>query len=1212
MSPLVVTPLPNQLIKQLQTSTNKTNDTLLEILSIVRTLKVQTATATTTNTKSSSSSLASITRGLYTKNNKLLTLINNQLINLESIEQNDQLQSFKNFLNQVIIWYNEEDVYLLYQKYSTLISLVLVDSLDKIKSKISAKLMEPVQNTDNLISFIKQCATYIRNPFILEKLNTISHQLELINTNFANNNKDKQLSSIQFDKVRSFNASSSSTKLKGNDLVSSYFSINQIVHRTCNAQITLNKEPVELVLLDLIGNGKDNTTNNENYNALAILKIEKIMARNTNINSTRYLLYPPFRVNELSISHSDNYIHLKSINFLSLNAETGMMRLDFENSQLCNTWAYYLSHICPLEINKTLDKNKQFLLSSSSDEAINSKLAITRGNGKNNENGEEKRRGQGHENENEIGNEYQMSGLGINLVSDLEHKKLLSSEETIVLQTPVRSTFKELISSPSISPKKPPTAQKPQNQVLLEENVNGKIKASKSHIKNNAEDSLRSQYRQSLDLIRKTISDYPTPCVPYEEETNENKMNALNAQEGKGDGEGEERNEEDEVDIIEDDGVEEKEEDDERLFHIVNRRKLSDDLTGSRPVSYQAEVVKCEVSPESHQSITSAPDSIKENEIKVPNLLIPATTYKGRFADSVPDLSLKKPNTKKIFELSNGSAIDIAHFGQSHTPEFVRPGLPSFQSTESHMKLKQKPRKRSIFSIFKKGDAGSAPTSISASIPAATTTTINTTTTTSSSSSAFLTELTPREELEGIEDGAQTETRVESQNTKEYSTDASGDVSSTQIEKTSKENDESMTRSNSDLVSSATRQERVSKLPGPFALPSSTSMQFFKPHLNGSAISIQQNSGTNGNVNGTINANGIGAGASLSPEKALEIPQDLKDEINLESTEDFYISQSSPRSMKISKWKAKYGKWEMLTTAESIFVKIVLDINTHKCWFIVFKEEFDQNENETIDVPVLLLDLNSSFTKARSSSALDMQLTSINSITGERMLIMIRCTSGSLINEMLSNLEAALVKTTKPTRAFGSLHNLLQASLQGSHGLTSNNTLSSSIMDRNPSKSSTFTSLSSINSSCAGKTLLQKHTINTYEVYNSCVMNNPSSTRHRELETTIRLQKQLNSFSDINNPSSWKILSMCDLSIDKVNDPLTHVVHYHIQLSSNEDIESDEKQPSQYSWLISDENKSQIVLKIGRAGLLVKVSEDEIYMLECKGKKEFKRLYEIF
>ena len=45
--------------------------------------------------------------------------------------------------------------------------------------------------------------------------------------------------------------------------------------------------------------------------------------------------------------------------------------------------------------------------------------------------------------------------------------------------------------------------------------------------------------------------------------------------------------------------------------------------------------------------------------------------------------------------------------------------------------------------------------------------------------------------------------------------------------------------------------------------------------------------------------------------------------------------------------------------------------------------------------------------------------------------------------------------------------------------------------------------------------------------------------------------------------------------------------------------------------------KFQVLEKIGKAGLLVKHnsngnSNGEIYMIECRGKKEFKTLYEIF
>ena len=96
------------------------------------------------------------------------------------------------------------------------------------------------------------------------------------------------------------------------ELVSSYFTIDQIIDRTADAKLYLgdNNKPIELMLLDLAGTGI--------YNSLAILSIDyndDDDDADVNVEISRSLMYPPFRINELSLLNTSNSIILKSIDF---------------------------------------------------------------------------------------------------------------------------------------------------------------------------------------------------------------------------------------------------------------------------------------------------------------------------------------------------------------------------------------------------------------------------------------------------------------------------------------------------------------------------------------------------------------------------------------------------------------------------------------------------------------------------------------------------------------------------------------------------------------------------------------------------------------------------------------------------------------------------------------------------------------------------------
>ena len=152
------------------------------------------------------------------------------------------------------------------------------------------------------------------------------------------------------------------------------------------------------------------------------------------------------------------------------------------------------------------------------------------------------------------------------------------------------------------------------------------------------------------------------------------------------------------------------------------------------------------------------------------------------------------------------------------------------------------------------------------------------------------------------------------------------------------------------------------------------------------------------------------------------------------------------------------------------------------------------------------------------------------------------------------------------------------------------------------------------------------------EIYNANIINNPHTIHINKInQMQIRLQKlQPNKEVDdddhddhddddyqrlmmIYNPSSWKILSMYKLNVDQLIDDLTQRTFYYFKLINDEQQQQQEveKVEDEFRWLISDEMKFQVLEKIGKAGLLVKHnsnsnSNGEIYMIECRGKKNLK------
>lgn len=1088
------------LVARLLESENTENNNLIDILGNIK------------PSISKRSSLTAIIRGLFTKNKKLLSLLNNITIELAKTQGNS-IQLFKNFVNDFIIWLDNDGL-LLFEKYLAQISDQENASL--VASSHIFCFGTPILNCANYVEFIDGSIPVLRNPFIVEKLTILKTKLAGLINNYNNFLEVKYMNNISFNDVRLFgevakssnsahrayasNASRSFTK------VSSFFKTDQIVERTRNDEFFIvngedNLTPIELVLLNLSGTS---------YNSLALLTLPR------NHDLPRSLMYPPFRVNELSIVYikSENKVLLKSIDFSSKN-NTNMVTITSSNSNSLYNWYKKLESIFPLE---------------ESDSPVSQYFLINSGN---------------------ESQEANMSGLGINVLSDKQHKQhntdepLDSTKPDKQLYPIAQSNTPSLIFTIQNSFPEPPhirssrqnsssantsTSDLPQ-PITPPFAVNRRKLSNSSNCSSinsfDSSEALRSQYDRSLNLINETLS---------------NSSSKLYGKDGEL--------------IVGESG--------NQFIKSIKRNIINPNENAftfdsqNRPISSQAEI----------DFVQSTPDPILIPNEPIDNTspCLPESYHyqsKPKFS-SVPDLSKNEPKNK-LYHLSSGSAVDISNFGKKHNPSFnvvhglsSMPNLGNYENESSEDRLKQK--RKSIFNIFKKP---SKVESIS---------------------------LDGSEKLDGkieeqLENVQPKETEFStSSNHKGLSLDTSGPVVSDAL--LSGASDKSFT------------QNRSSILPSPFALPSSTSMYFFKPYKNGSSSTI----------NGQ--AQDQPAQANEETDEAISIPQNLKDIINGDSTIDFYISPCSPKSMKISKWKQKYGKWEMFTLNENLFLKLVINYDLNKSWLIIFKEEYDQEYDEIIDKPILLLDINSKLTSIRQSSALDIQVNATNAIDSEKLLIMIRCNNGNLSNAINSNLSNILGVLN-----LNGKHN--NGTMPKSKFTTSSASISSSIMDSKdkPSTSSTLTSLnSSLNngpkkeaSHAQLPTFQLSNSLKSAEITIANVLNNPENSRLILLnQMTVRVQRQLESYAKIHNPSSWKILSMYSLNIFMISDNFTNKNYYSLELICNDEGSDN------YHWLICEDDKFNRIERIGKAGLLIRASEDDIFMIECKGRKEFKVLFEVF
>ncbi len=357
---------------------------------------------------------------------------------------------------------------------------------------------------------------------------------------------------------------------------------------------------------------------------------------------------------------------------------------------------------------------------------------------------------------------------------------------------------------------------------------------------------------------------------------------------------------------------------------------------------------------------------------------------------------------------------------------------------------------------------------------------------------------------------------------------------------------------------STTSPSAAAALPSPFELPSSTSRHFFSASVD---------------------------------EADLSVPQPLKDLIN--ASVDFYLSPSVARTLIVSKWKQRYGKYELLTTNEMVFVKLVIHYATNQSWMLFFKEV---NEgDEVVDVPILLLNLCEATTTLQS--ALDYQISSVNAVTNQKMTVMVRCALSAVLNAIDHNVDAIRgilgFDKRKPvvSKLSSTLTLLLMDTMITSSTYTSLN--SNAVTKEVTSPSSAFPNPTQ--SSYALDLLA--------ELDYADILNNPDNEKFLLLQNMkIRLQRNVEDYGQIHNPSSWKILSMNNLSIYQLVDSLTGTTYYNLVVEG----------PENYNWLISSEDKFKMIEKIGKAGMVLKLSEREIFLIECKGKREFKEMFELF
>ncbi|ABN65695.2 predicted protein, partial [Scheffersomyces stipitis CBS 6054] len=1084
--------------KSLQAAEKAENNCLVEILGAVK------------PARSSKSTITSIVRGLYTKNAKLLTILDADI--KEVIDNPEfELDTYKGFVNSFILWL-DADAMVLFDKYAAFItskdSYHNFTNLDKVES-----FAGPLTNCVHYLDFIAATSNLLRNPFVIDKLSTIKEFMERLLNNYRELLESSRLNDIGFANINAFVTPTTPTVThkppsRGPPKVSGIFKLEQIVERTKDEPLLLHDKdhkevPIELVLLDI---GGSRGSHGKKYNSLAILQVHSGTKE-----FSRSLMFPPFRVNEVSVDFKRDTLFLKAINFSHPENTDSVISITGLDSQFLYDWHKKLTAIFPEEAKHSPVGEDSFLITP-------------------------------------VNSPTKMAGLGINVLSDSEHKQdIKDREEQQKYHTPQKpKLYIQETSEQSSSPLS--QLEKHFRNSIQKSNGTNEIpilpppppafqlrKPSSTSIQSeDSSDSAKTQYDRSLSIIEKTVSSTTLARL-----------------------------------------VSTKADGDTCPTKVINKRTMESSLdcdAGGRPISSQGEIVDVEGTPVMIKAPT-LPNIVTETG----RLSLSDKHHSGQQTkfSSVPDLATGR--SSNLYQLSTGSEIDISNFGKDYRPSFAESEVSINSKKGSSPSVgsgtpgtqKKPTRKKSLFNLFKKGSKAN----------------LN----------------------DNSVDSVSTNTNLANKSMDSTSTDQSFNSFSSSI-LNKKDSDDSVTSSIStnDLMkkdSDATLNSSTKNtIPTAFALPSSTSTYFFKQYKNGSSASLGQHNDSQTNLE-----------LLESTEEELFVSDEIKSMINDDHSIEFFITEATPKAMKVSKWKPKYGKWEMITVNENLFARIVTNYHLNKSWIIFFKQDTDAN-NAEIDKPILLLDIVGGQTSVKLN-ALDLQISSINSVTSEKMQIMVRCKTSALGNSILTNVNNVMGVLSANAK------NNNYGSLQNSELAPSSFTITSSIMDGKcqPSASTTYSSFSSSESRSTTKSAkpisrMKKggsdYSINSQEAANLNILTNPDNTKLILLnQMPVRLQKQLESYNSISTPSSWKILSMYSLTVYSITESFTNKSYFNLVLKKT-DIES--KAETEFNWLIRDAEMYKRIERIGKAGLLVKVTNDDIFMIECKGRKELHQLIGIF
>lgn len=1149
----VLSPTILEALKLLQAAEKAENNCLVEILGAVK------------PARSSKSTITSIVRGLYTKNAKLLTILDADI--KEVIDNPEfELDTYKGFVNSFILWL-DADAMVLFDKYAAFItskdSYHNFTNLDKVES-----FAGPLTNCVHYLDFIAATSNLLRNPFVIDKLSTIKEFMERLLNNYRELLELSRLNDIGFANINAFVTPTTPTVThkppsRGPPKVSGIFKLEQIVERTKDEPLLLHDKdhkevPIELVLLDI---GGSRGSHGKKYNSLAILQVHSGTKE-----FSRSLMFPPFRVNEVSVDFKRDTLFLKAINFSHPENTDSVISITGLDSQFLYDWHKKLTAIFPEEAKHSPVGEDSFLITP-------------------------------------VNSPTKMAGLGINVLSDSEHKQdIKDREEQQKYHTPQKPKLyiqetSEQSSSPlsqlekhfrnsiqklngtneiPILPPPPPAFQlrKPSSTSIQSED---------------SSDSAKTQYDRSLSIIEKTVSSTTLARL-----------------------------------------VSTKADGDTCPTKVINKRTMESSLdcdAGGRPISSQGEIVDVEGTPVMIKAPT-LPNIVTETG----RLSLSDKHHSGQQTkfSSVPDLATGR--SSNLYQLSTGSEIDISNFGKDYRPSFAESEVSINSKKGSSPSVgsgtpgtqKKPTRKKSLFNLFKKGSKANLNDNVAGfqmvnkSVDSVSTNTNLANKSMDSTSSVFNTanrSLVTSSKHFNAADQSFNSFSSSILNKKDSDDSVTSSISTNDLMK--KDSDATLNSStknskvdqvdagnptNKSEESTPSTESSRSAIPTAFALPSSTSTYFFKQYKNGSSASLGQHNDSQTNLE-----------LLESTEEELFVSDEIKSMINDDHSIEFFITEATPKAMKVSKWKPKYGKWEMITVNENLFARIVTNYHLNKSWIIFFKQDTDAN-NAEIDKPILLLDIVGGQTSVKLN-ALDLQISSINSVTSEKMQIMVRCKTSALGNSILTNVNNVMGVLSANAK------NNNYGSLQNSELAPSSFTITSSIMDGKcqPSASTTYSSFSSSESRSTTKSAkpisrMKKggsdYSINSQEAANLNILTNPDNTKLILLnQMPVRLQKQLESYNSISTPSSWKILSMYSLTVYLITESFTNKSYFNLVLKKT-DIES--KAETEFNWLIRDAEMYKRIERIGKAGLLVKVTNDDIFMIECKGRKELHQLIGIF